>query len=171
MFNDESIPDEFSIKGSKDSSFYYLIRQLGKIIYLMMRHFVTEIRKERYKVLMTQVTDLRNEKQQLMIENAILRDKLSCAEKTIFDLTKRKIPANFDEKAWDCVDGGFPYDPTINQSSCKFCGYMISHHGEANKINKHLDNNNKCKAKRLIEAGSGGDGILEVPPKKSKARQ
>ena len=48
---------------------------------------------------------------------------------------------------------------------------MITHHGEANKIRKHLDNNNKCKVKRQLEAGSGGDGISEVPPKKSKARQ
>ena len=65
---------------------------------------------------MTQLTDLRNEKQQLMIENAVLLVKVSRAEKTIFDLTKRKIPANFEE-AWNCVEGGFPFDPTINQSS------------------------------------------------------
>jgi len=43
MFKTKSIPDEFSIKGTRESSGYYLIRQLGKIIYLMMHHFVSSM--------------------------------------------------------------------------------------------------------------------------------
>lgn len=168
MFDSEDIPTKFQLKGTdegKNTLLFILLKRVISIIFRMISSLLKEIKTHQHRRTMEELVKLQKERDQHIIEIHVLKVKLEEAEAKLFNFRKRKIPAKFDEISWKCVEGGFAEDPDVNQSKCLFCGRFITHHGEANKIRRHMTNpnNTQCRLEFQLRlgGGTGGDGIDE----------